>query len=232
MPAAWESLTSDSVTSDSDTTLLLAVPSGTADGDLLLAVIAKNTGRTFTAPSGWTELAMGDAYWQVFYKVASSESGSYEFTASSTYTSAHGTIHRISGGDTPSVSGAAQDSTWDATMTCGEVSVSVAGSLILWCGMGMANTATTTCTSDKGSERYDSCGGSYDYPLHIYSESIAGTGTQGGATLTISDVTNNKRWMAILIPAASSAAPSEEWLAVSGSGAAASSGSEEKWVAF
>lgn len=71
------------------TTCVTSVPSGTTDGDLLLAVATahqESPDGTITAPSGWTEVAthynaeFGRV--SVFSKIASSESGSYTWTSS------------------------------------------------------------------------------------------------------------------------------------------------------
>lgn len=68
-----------------------AVPTGVQNGDLLLAMAIANqtsSGETITAPTGWTEVATHynttDTVFRVslFRKIASSESGSYNFTSS------------------------------------------------------------------------------------------------------------------------------------------------------
>lgn len=73
------------------TTCTASVPSGTQNGDLLLALALANqstSGHTITAPTGWTEVAThyntaGAAFrMSLFRKIASNESGSYQFTSS------------------------------------------------------------------------------------------------------------------------------------------------------
>jgi hypothetical protein len=63
------------------TTITINVPTGTADGDLLIAVlIGTSASAAWTTPSGWTAgitLSQGRA---VFYKTAASEPASYTFT--------------------------------------------------------------------------------------------------------------------------------------------------------
>jgi len=80
---------SSSTATASGTTLTISKPSGTADGDILLAIIAAFTFGALTsvsAPSGWTEIARGypdENLWAViFWKRASSEGASYDFTCS------------------------------------------------------------------------------------------------------------------------------------------------------
>lgn len=71
------------------TTCVTAVPAGTANGDLLLALATAQqttSGQTITAPSGWTEIAThyNGEFGRVslFRKIANAESGSYTWTSS------------------------------------------------------------------------------------------------------------------------------------------------------
>jgi hypothetical protein len=68
----------------SATTITINVPTGTANGDLLIAVLtAAGAGSTtWTTPSGWTVGITASQGKTVFYKTASSEPASYTFTAS------------------------------------------------------------------------------------------------------------------------------------------------------
>lgn len=65
------------------TTITIAVPAGTADGDILVAVVFIDAGTTFTVPAGWTEAV--DTNFRpsalVAYKSAASEPANYTFTA-------------------------------------------------------------------------------------------------------------------------------------------------------
>jgi hypothetical protein len=68
--------------SSSTTTLTVTAPASIANGDLLLALIYVGTG-TVTGPSGWTRLrsdAGGGLQLDVWWKIASSESGNYSWT--------------------------------------------------------------------------------------------------------------------------------------------------------
>lgn len=64
-------------------------PTGTVDGDVMIAVFNHATGTTdmaLTAPAGWTVIGTaginGDLNGKAWYKVASSEGASYTFTSS------------------------------------------------------------------------------------------------------------------------------------------------------
>ena len=75
-----------------DTSLVVNVPNGTADGDVMVAFIhgedSDAGGRTLTLPGGWTSVddylktGGNDARCGVAYRVASSEPASYTFTMS------------------------------------------------------------------------------------------------------------------------------------------------------
>lgn len=80
--------------------VVVTVPSGIANGDLMIAQIWETT-QTATAPtaSGWTQaftVAATDHQMFILYKYASSEPANYTFT-STTATAMFGWIHRITG---------------------------------------------------------------------------------------------------------------------------------------
>lgn len=72
-------------TTGTQSTIVIDKPSGTAENDLMVAiVVAAQTGRTWTGPAGWTE-ALDTAGIAVYYKTAGASEGSnYTFTCSST----------------------------------------------------------------------------------------------------------------------------------------------------
>jgi hypothetical protein len=92
---------------DNGESITITKPTNTTDGDLLVAHLAgadnSSGGNTITAPVGWTTLgstsagASGSADLWVFYKTASSEGASYNFTNSSgAGLMMQGSIYRIS----------------------------------------------------------------------------------------------------------------------------------------
>lgn len=71
----------------SNTTVTINVPSGTVNGDLLLAYIETHTatGNWLTAPSGWTQVVKtynGPQGGQLWYKFANNEPASYAWSGS------------------------------------------------------------------------------------------------------------------------------------------------------
>lgn len=64
-------------------TVTVTKPTGTVDGDLLLALVATGSVGTVTTPSGWTleqSAASGSSHAYLFSKVAVSEGASFSFT--------------------------------------------------------------------------------------------------------------------------------------------------------
>jgi len=101
----FESIATASQSDKNIENVSIALPSGTVDGDLLLAYIAtKKDGRTITAPTGWALINQGaredDLSLAIFYKVASSESGPYVFNTDANAEQKAGAILRYSGVDT------------------------------------------------------------------------------------------------------------------------------------
>jgi hypothetical protein len=73
----------------SSTTLTIAKPTGTIEGDLMVAVMAASTATTWTGDTGWTELADQGAgpSLRIAYRVAGpSEPSSYVFTSADSNT--------------------------------------------------------------------------------------------------------------------------------------------------
>lgn len=70
------------------TTINVSMPSGITNGNLLIAVLtSSNTGNAWNVPSGWTAPASSANGRRLFWRVASSEPGSYTFTQTNPNTS-------------------------------------------------------------------------------------------------------------------------------------------------
>jgi hypothetical protein len=80
-----------------DGALIIPKPAGTANGDLLIAHIANESG-SVTAPAGWTAMGVAGAT-QAFWKIASAESASITFTKTIIAANVIGTLVRITGHD-------------------------------------------------------------------------------------------------------------------------------------
>lgn len=68
-------------------TVTIAVPTGTADGDVMIAIVQRGGASSLPdVPAGWTSIDSQSTGPSVrnYWKVASSEPASYDFTASST----------------------------------------------------------------------------------------------------------------------------------------------------
>lgn len=99
------------------TTIAIDTPSGTVDGDLLVAVVGHlETDTNFsTIPSGWTSITTADpsfGYLQAWYRIASSEGSSYTWGWSGSATKAGGIIFRLSGYEpSPTITSASDTNT-------------------------------------------------------------------------------------------------------------------------
>lgn len=76
---------STAVQNTSSTTIAVNVPTGTANGDLLILMVMSNSG-TWTTPSGWTVWLASANNRAIYYRTASSEPASYTITQGSSTT--------------------------------------------------------------------------------------------------------------------------------------------------
>lgn len=82
---AFEFINSSSVESTGASSLVVNKPTNTSNGDIMFALVVNNYGTLTNTLSGWTRITTPDLseYYQLFYKVASSEGASYTWTHSS-----------------------------------------------------------------------------------------------------------------------------------------------------
>lgn len=107
----FESFSIQNADNTDTASVVLSAPSGTVNGNLMIALIAMSSagGRTLNSvPSGWIQIQLtGSGGGSVpilgtYYKVASSESGNYTWGFSSSNTGVGGCIIRLSDVDTSS----------------------------------------------------------------------------------------------------------------------------------
>lgn len=127
--------TISSTTFANRTTLTLTKPTGTIDGELLIAIIGVPSGGIFTSPVGWTDFSSASATGvniQAAYKIASSEPASWDWTKASGSVCA-GVVLRVNGNSsTPAdqQSGDGADGTATPTFT-NTITPTVINSLIV-----------------------------------------------------------------------------------------------------
>ena len=180
--------------SNNASSLTVAVPSGTADGDVLLAHISTRDGTTITAPAGggWmlvaaTSQSVGGGRnvsylaQAVYYRVAASEPASYTWGVSGRTA---GAIVALSGVDT--TAGIVDDST--AASASGSVSPAAVttaqvNSLLLGFFSGMNGSVTFTSPAGMSDVALIQSGGGPNGTSNlITSESIAASGSTGSRT--------------------------------------------------
>lgn len=128
-------------------------PSGTVDGDLLLALVYADT-LTVTPPAGWTSEASSSGLF-LFSRVASSEGASYQFTTG--FGNNNGTITRVTGASTTSPV-AASDLYLNASATSAvlpSVVAGAAGSGLIQMVMVRTAGAATWSPPGTATEAYD-----------------------------------------------------------------------------
>jgi hypothetical protein len=167
-------------------TLAISKPTGTTDGDVMVAALYSNLNETMGAPpAGWTQIATEATSVMrltLFYKVASSEGASYTFSFE--FTNWHvGIISSYSGADTTSpIENYSLQSNFAvaAVKTAPSVVASANSRFVYGIGDRLANTHTAT-----GSERADLTGTGLS--LAQYDESITTAGATGTRTITQSN---------------------------------------------
>lgn len=127
------------------TTLNILKPSGTAEGDLLVAIIVSSdtdTTRTLNVPSGWSNETLyyvtngaANVLQGWVYKVAgASEPTSYDFTITGASARLEGIIYRISGADTTTPIGGnsvAYEGTFNTLLYTPQITLAESDSLLI-----------------------------------------------------------------------------------------------------
>lgn len=180
------------------TAIIVPVPAGVADGDVLVALVAMIGQPSITAvPSGWTLLGQQDsgsnlrtaAYW----KLASGESGSWTWSLGASFKN-FGVVSAYRGCDPADPIAAYAPNSGNGGSSMASASVTVPGAGWLWTGVGARHanvSAVNTWTASGGTERYDfgSNSGSQDCTGAVYdpgSDMSAGSATRTHTpTLTI-----------------------------------------------
>ena len=185
MPMTYTSQAS--ATPTSGTTVVVNKPSGTADGDVLIAMVSvrgSSLPGSLTAPGGWTGLtqyASGFARHGVFYKVAgASEGASYTFTVDTTIVDAVGAILRYAP-SAPTTPPGVVDATGYATPATPGVAPSVTATGDQDTLIALFTTANTVGATPTGmTQRVAIDGGSSG--AWIYDELLAAAGATGTRT--------------------------------------------------
>lgn len=86
----------ESTNATSTASFVVSKPTGTVDGDAMLAIVNANNDATITPPAGWTLIrsvnAATSATISTFYKIASSEGSDYTFTIGSSQRTSGGIV--------------------------------------------------------------------------------------------------------------------------------------------
>jgi len=187
------------VTSDTASPISLSKPTGTVDGDIMIAVFSVDRSQAtpdVTPPAGWTQIdsivnAQTTQHQTVaFYRVASGEGASYSFSFN---TQLVGAILTYTGNATSSPIDAFSSAaiTSSASYTAPSINTTVANTKLVILA-GLESTTSRTFTNSDGNfvERLDGGSTSPDTWLAVYDKDQAGTGATGTSTATASSSSN------------------------------------------
>lgn len=188
------------------TSVTLSKPSGTTDGDILVACVAcGGPGITIAPPDGtWALLdnqSAGGPSVRTFYKIASSEGADYTFTWTGSV-AASAFVAAYSGGD--GTSPINQHSAWDratstTTCTADSVTTTVNECMILFVGV---NNNGSSFTGPSGYTSRVSTGSSSGVGLKLAELGQASAGATGNVTATCNSGNTEGTLIALAPPAA------------------------------
>lgn len=180
----------------SGTAVTVTKPSGAADGDLIVVALTNINNQSYTPPSGWTAVAATsggiDASIGVFYKVASSEGASWQFTQGAEGWGAWEAVcYRGVDTSDPIVAASTGDAyvTSNTTISAAAVTTENADDLVLWFGGHYDGGAMATNPSGF-TERVDA---GYSDLVFVWSgDKTFSVGSTGAVTGTLTRTTTGK----------------------------------------
>lgn len=159
----WLAEAHNAGTSAAATDLTINVPSGTVDGNLMIAFICCNgVGASITPPAGWTleEEVTTTPFLECYSRVASSEPASYDWAIGGTTLNFAGGIHLIKGfdtGDPTDIDGQGTGSAVDPVAP--SVTTTGINRLVIGCVVHAPATTETFTPPAGWTERWDQAGG-------------------------------------------------------------------------
>lgn len=187
-------------------------PTGTVDGDVLIAVVAWWI-ETLTPPSGWTQIGSTqtwnisgeDVFVRAYYRVASSEPTSYAWGLSGTNDIAVSiaTYYNVNTGSVVDVQ-AGQTNAANTSMTAPSVSPTTDADMLLFLGgAGSDSAGSATATPPSGmTERADATAGTW-IKTYIAEQLLTAAGATGTRVATLSTSENNAGILVALTPSSS-----------------------------
>jgi hypothetical protein len=190
-------------------TAIVTKPSGTANDDIMFAVIQSTTAYSNSLPSGWTSIAQTTAvsgYYELLYRVASSEGANYTFGFAGSY-KIKVTIATYRGGfnisDPIDVFSDTSYITSNTTNRAASMNVTYRNSPLLFFGCVLESSSFTQTKPSLPTtgwvEDYDGGSTNSDFWLEICSMTWAGVGATGDMDSTISSATTEKHAFAVAL---------------------------------
>lgn len=221
---------SDKATTNGGTSVTVTKPAGTVADDILIAVVAWNSGATITPPAGWTLLRTdtdGALTHKTYYKVAGgSEGASYQWSFSAGADAA-AAVAAYSGGRTSSpINAHGGNADGDATVTAPSITTNknnckLVGLFAINGTTGIGGGAGTWTPASGMTEREDSGGTTnVDVSVELADETQATAGASGSRTATAAPTVLDSVG-ALLAIAPANTAPNAPGLAAPANGAIA-----------
>lgn len=219
MAVAFRSDAAANIGATRQTSLTVTKPAGTADGDVLIAIITTNNGTVVvTPPAGWTQVsnspvnATDGATLAAFWKVASGEGADYAFTVGATTRSICGWIGAYTGGHqtspVQSVTTTYTSAGSGTVVTCGSIDVNADGSYaIIGSGVSGGNGVTETTTHPSWTEEVEqfTATGVTESSQSVYDAAVD-TGATGSQTITTATALGARAGLMLIV-----APPGASW---------------------
>ena len=186
------------------------VPTGTADNDIMFALIRQNTAPN-SVPSGWAALGDGTglggpgAVVSLYYKVASSEPADYTWGFAGAARTGFSVATYRGGFDTADPIDVVSDTTYqtsDTTVRAAGMTVTAANSPLIFFGgahFTSSQTYTPATVPDTFVEDVDTWDADSRFARHIASVVWSGSGATGDMDATVSSATTDKTAFAVAL---------------------------------
>lgn len=234
---AWSFVATSTIDASSDvisgTSITVGVPAGTADNDFLVCAVKYPSSETLTAPGGWTLPANGsytdsgvsNTIMRVYYRLASSEPASYNWTigAAGRFGGSCYSFRSDFNTTTPFDVDSSTSYTTNDTTNRAVLTTSAANEPIIWISVGHSSAAVTVTPPTVPTtltEHADAHDGGSRFFRSVASVLWTGSGATGNmdGTLSTAKSTDKHAFAIALQPAAAGGSTCRGGMAMMGAG--------------
>lgn len=169
---------------------VLNVPTGTVDGDIMIAAVGQAVTMTLTPPGGWTLIQSftGGPSLAVYYRIASSEPASYTWTTAANSRAVVATYRGASAVDVSSINNGSS-----ATPTASSITTTAANTRLVFC---VRIDGVTTFTPPGSYTLRQQSPTSGSFPNGLWDDTQAAAGATGSVVFTAGA---SSTWAAALV---------------------------------